>query len=546
LAPATNKNLKKSSKKKVRKEEDAMTYRMVKFGSMLWVVLVVALCFVAIADDNMLRLAGHFEIPLLDPHATDSGVAALVHNQVCESLTSFKPGTSEVIPQLAERWEVSDDLTTYTFYLRRGINFTDGALFNAEAVKVNIDRMLALGKAPSIKFRGISTVDIVDDYTLRINLSEPSVNFLYTPISSKSGLHILSPKAISEHKTADDPWAADWFSTHLVGTGPYKLVEWIPGDRVILAKNEEYWGGWEGEHIDTIVRRTVPEYTTRKLLLSTGELDMIDNLLGEDEDNLNAIPGVKIERLPTINVGWYMFLFMDDVMWNLDLRKALSWAFPYEEANEIVGWGSHQLEGPIPDCIYGHREDLFVYHTDLDKAAEHLAAAGYKPGELTLILIDYNVDRDRRWFEVFYGNLKQIGVNLECEEMTWGQYASWMGLKDKGKGHITVRVHWPESPEPASYLNLYFEGTEDNPPSLPRGYYSLQLNWFLREAASTKNPERRNYLYGLAQEFIVDQALGIWAVHFYEAVAMRDYVKGFVFTPAKFGVYDFYNMYLEK
>jgi ABC-type transport system substrate-binding protein len=72
-----------------------------------------------------------------------------------------------------------------------------------------------------------------------------------------------------------------------------------------------------------------------------------------------------------------------------------------------------------------------------------------------------------------------------------------------------------------------------------------QLNWLLSEAASERDPERRAHLYSEAQQFIVDQALGIWGVHFYDAIAVKDYVKGIVFTPANFGVYDFYNMYIE-
>jgi len=529
------------------KEEEEMRRRRVCVGHAVSALVLLAALLVGggqsvCGADSALIIAGQFEIPLLDPHATVSGTAALVYMQVCEGLTRFEPGTSTIVPHLAERWEISEDLTRYTFYLRQGIDFTDGAPFNAEAVKLNIERALALGQAPSTRLRDVSSVDVLDEFTVRINLSRPSTAFL-SNVNVKAGF--LSPKAIADHATDSDPWATEWFNNNLVGTGPYILVEWIPGDRVILTRNPDYWGGWDGAYIETIVRRTVPEYTTRKLLLETGEVDFIDYLQPDDAESLRSIPGVEIKYIPTINVGWFVFQFQDPVMWNLDLRKALSWAFPYEEANAIAGWGSQQLVGPMPDSVPGHDSTLFRYHTDLDKAAEYLAAAGYGPGELTLNLIDYSTDRNRRWYEAFYSNLQSIGVTLEREESSWGQYSPWMASDNKDRGHMFVVVHWPNFPDPTEYLNLYFEGTLGSPPQFPRDYENLQLNWLLGEAASERDPERRAHLYSEAQQIIVDQALGIWAVHFYDAIAVKSYVKGIVFTPANFGVYDFYNMHIE-
>jgi len=499
----------------------------------------------AYAADSVLKVAGQFDIPMLDPHATDSGTAALVHMQICENLTRFEPGTSKVVPHLADRWEISEDLTQYTFYLKKDIIFTDGAPFNAEAVKLNIERILALGQGPSTRLRDVSSIDIIDEFTVRISLSRPSTTFLYS-MNAKAGLHIISPKAIIDHATTSDPWATEWLNNNLVGTGPYMLFEWIPGDRVILTQNPDYWGGWDGPHVETIVRRTVPEYTTRKLLLETGEADFIDYLQPDDADSLQSIPGVEIQYIPTINVGWFLFQFQDPVMWNLDLRKALSWAFPYEEANTIAGWGSQQLDGPMPDSVPGHDNTVFMYYTDLNKSAEYLAKAGYEPGELTLHLVDYSTDRNRRWYEAYYSNLQSIGVTLEREESSWGQYSPWMASANKDRGHMFVVVHWPDFPEPTSYLSLYFEGTIEDPPAFPRDYENPQLNWLLNEAAAELDQERRAHLYQEAQQIIVDQALGIWGVHFYDAVAVRSYVKGIVFTPANFGVYDFYSMYIEE
>lgn len=512
----------------------------------LGLLMVIQIGEVASQDKAVFTFAGYYDIPTLDPGATDSGTAECIFMQAYENLTRFKPGTSEIEPQLAKGWKVSDDLKTYTFYLRHGVKFTDGAPFNAEAVKVSIERTLALGKGPSSRLAEIKEVKVIDDYTVQLILKRPSTTFLYS-LTAKAGLHIISPKALREHATKDDPWAEKWFATHIVGTGPYKLVEWIPEERAVLTKNENYWQGWEGKHIDTIIRRVVPEYTTRKLLLQQGKVDMIDFPPAEDLPTLREIPGVKVVELPTINVVWYLFVFnpSSPVADNLNLRKALSWAFPYKEAVEIAGMGSVQLQGPIPSSIPGHNDKLFIYHTDLEKAKELLAAAGYKPGELTLTLVQYTLDRNRKIFEIYQRNLQQIGIKLKLSEMVWGQFSAWANAPAKAKEGVDLFLveHWPDYPEPSTYITLYFRSIV---PDYPRGYKNEQLDRLFAEAAVTADPERRNGLYKQAQELIVDQALGIWAFQIGDAIAMRDYVKGFVFTPANFGVYDFYLMYLEK
>lgn len=525
-----------------------MRGRIFKFSGLAAVILVgswLIMSVVAVADGGMLTCAGFYDIPTLDAHGTDSGTANNIIMQVCENLTRFKPGTSEIIPQLAESYDVSDDLRTYTFHLRHGIGFTDGAPFNAEAVKVNIERVLALGKGPSSRLAEISAVEVVDDYTVKLHLVQPSVSFLYN-LTAKAGLHILSPKALAEHATGDDPWAENWLSNNLVGTGPYKLIEWIPGDRVVLSKNDDYWGGWEGKHIEIIVRRLVPEYTTRKLLLEQGQVDMIDFPQPEDLDNLRATPGVEIAELATLNVVWYLPIFSSPVMDNLHLRKALSWAFPYEEAVEVAGMGSVQLQGPMPSVVAGHSDQLFVYHTDLDKAKEDLAAAGYAPGELTLTLVHYTMTRNRQIFELFQRNLREIGVGLKLEEMVWGQFSPWATSPEKEGVDIFIVEHWPDYPEATNFITLYFKCTDDYTPCYPRGYSNAEINELLTKAALTANIEQRHALYAQAQEIIVNDALGIWAFQIGDAIAMRDYVKGFVFTPANFGIYDFYLMYLDR
>ncbi len=509
-------------------------------------VVLGAVCVLPVgaAEPGILTMAGYYAIPLLDPHGTDSGTAINIIMAVCENLTRFKPGTSEVEPELAQSYEVSNDLMTYTFYLRRGITFTDGAPFNAQAVKTNIERVLALGKGPASRLSEIKSVEIADDYTVKLHLAAPSVSFLYN-LTAKAGLHITSPKAIADHATATDPWAETWFNGHLVGTGPYTLTEWIPGDRVVLTRNESYWRGWEGKHFDIIVRREVPEYTTRRLLLQQGEADVIDFLQADDVATLGTAPGIAVVPLPTLNVVWYLPVFTSPVMTNIHVRKALSWAFPYQEAVAIAGMGSVQLRGPMPEVVAGYASGLTQYQTDLAKARTELAAAGYPNGGLKLTLADYTLDRNRQVFEVFQRNLSQIGVDVTYLAMDWGQYSPWATSPAKEGVDLFLVEHWPDYPEATNFITLYFMSTDTFVPCYPRGYSNSTINQLLSSAAGSADIARRNQFYADAQKIIVDEALGIWGYQIGDAIAMSQHIKGFVFTPANFGIYNFYDMYRD-
>jgi peptide/nickel transport system substrate-binding protein len=527
--------------------------RLCRLGSFLTLMFVMFVIFVitshvgraASQDKAELIFAAHYGIPTLDPGMTSSGTAHCVMMAAYDKLVKFKPGTAEIVPMLALDWDISEDLKTYTFHLRRGIKFTDGAPFNAEAVKVNIERVLALKRAPSKNLSAIKEVKVVDEYTVQFILKNPST-LLMTQLAADVGLNIISPKAIKEHTTKADPWAKDWLRNHMVGTGPYKLVEWIPKDRLILTKNEDYWRGWDGKHLDTIIRRTVPEWSTRKLLIMQGKADLIDYPPAEEAAALKATPGIKVVLLPSINVIYYSFYFGSEKMRNKKLRKALAYAFPYKEAVEIGGWGALQLQGPMPASIEGFNDKLFVYHTDLKKAAELLKEAGYKPGELTVSFFRSIRDRDRMITEAFQSNLQRIGVKMQVTEMAFAQYSPWRASENKEGADIFTCEHWANYPEATNFLSLLWENSEDQKQKFYSGYKNEDLNKVLAEARASIDPEKQKELYKKAQEIIVDDVPAMFGIQMGDGVVLRNHVKGFVPTQCYFAKHDFYLMYLEK
>ena len=174
----------------------------------------------------------------LDPARVDDLESGKVIVNIYEGLTKYAPDSTKVEPSLAESWTVSPDGLSYTFKLRQGVKFHDGTDFNADAVKFNIDRQLppkADDNMPyaSFTFGTVKDVQVVDPYTVKINLSQPNTAFLAN-LAMGMAAPMVSPKALTDNNNSvmDNP----------VGTGPYKFVKWTKGENVQLVRNDDYWG----------------------------------------------------------------------------------------------------------------------------------------------------------------------------------------------------------------------------------------------------------------------------------------------------------------
>lgn len=486
--------------------------------------------------------ASGFEAPSLDPGWTASRTAQILIHMALERLVRFDYGTHDLVGNLAERWEASEDLMTYTFHLRRGIYFTDGAPFNAEAVKINMDRTLALGGPPAGRFGGvIKEVNVIDTYTVEFVLHMPDAMLPYR-LAGTVGFSIMSPKALAEHATADDPWAREWAHENLVGTGPYKLYKRIPGVRTVFVRNEDYWGGWGERWLDKVVIEVHPEYTTRRMLLEKGEAHLIMSVSVEDIPALDAVPGIEVLTIPTIN-AMYVFFNMDEpVMQSKYLRTALSWAFPYKELIEVWGGGA-QLRGPLHRAIHGHYDEVFMFHTDLDKASEYLEKAGFQPGELKLVFVG-QIGRPEG--ELMLANFAKIGVELELREKIWPAFSGWASGLDKEGVHLFYAPIWADFPGPMNVLDVAFYHTDDVLPVFPRGWISETLNAMLLEARMTPSIDRRYELYRQAQHLITDAVVNIHGFEFVGHHAISERVGGLILAPGvDYRVWPFHLMYFR-
>src|SRR5699024_7943887 len=273
---------------------------------------------------------------------------------------------------------------------------------------------------------------VVDDYTVRLNLE-----YAYAPLLANlahAGTAIMSPKTIEEdyaqlasdadNENNDEPaqeGAADgYINQNPAGTGPFEFKEWVPGDRVVLERYDDYWG--EPAKLDSVEFKVVSEQSSRVAELETGSSHIAD-LIGPN--NISRVQGMAEAdalTVPSVSLNYIGINVEKEPFDDVRVRQAVSMAVNKEEIIEGVyeGVGIPAI-GPLAPVVFGFDEDVSGLDYDVEKAKELLAEAGYEDGFTTTIWSDDNEERMDTAIAV-QSQLDEIGIDVEIEEMEWGAY----------------------------------------------------------------------------------------------------------------------------
>jgi len=368
------------------------------------------------ADSGTLTILISVGTEDIDPHYSYTTLSSTVALTTYEMLIEYAgDSTDQFQPMLAESWEASADQATYTFTLYPEVTFHDGTVCDAQAVKDAYTRFLLLEGGPvNVISRFVSDpeqMEVVDPTTLRFNLGKAQPLFL-PAMASQYGPSVISPTAIEENKTDEDPYAHEWFTANAVGSGPYRLVENSLNERLVFERFEEFHRGWEGNHFEQIVFRVVPENATRRQLLEQGEADAAAyNLTVDDILAMKSNPVVQVVKYPSTAVTWA--IMNAPRLKTLEVRQGFSYAFPYQEVIDGAYKGYLKRNGPIADSVRGYDPEVFLYQTDLVKAKELIIAGGFAEGDSFDFMFDANDERDSTVAQLFQANVQEMGFTLE-------------------------------------------------------------------------------------------------------------------------------------
>jgi peptide/nickel transport system substrate-binding protein len=474
-----------------------------------------------------------------DIHTLDPGVSSDNYDwrqiyPCYDRLVKYKvingEGSTEVEPQAAESWSVSADGTIWTFTIRQGISFADGTPLDAAAVKFSFDRTLKIGKGPADNIGAIASMQVLEPYTLKITLKNAYGPFLQT--LATDGASIINPKVLQHEKDGD--LAQAWLAENTDGSGPFVLTEWTRGQRAVLEAKADYWGG--APKIKKTIVRFMSESADRRMALERGDIDIAENILVDQIPALEQNPDIAVKRYPSQLVEYVYINCQKPALSDKRVRQALNYAVDYQGIIDHVLQGNGvQMRGPVPKGMWGHKEDVYQYRRDVDKAKALLKQAGAEGLSLTLIYSD----RRAAWEQiatVMQSNFRDIGVDLKLELMA---NPTLRDRVDKGDFELCLGAWSPDFADPYMFMNFWFESDKWGLPGNRSFYKNEQVDTLVKKAAVSSDQAERVTLYHQAQDIIMEDAPYIFLYQVQTIVPMRKNVQGYVYNPMLESMYNF-------
>ncbi len=490
----------------------------------------------------------------MDPALVTDGESYVATGNIYDTLVQFKYGTTEIEPALATSWEISPDGLVYTFHLRKGVYFHQTKYWNkkvefsAKDVLFSFERQMHKAKryyspgAKSYKYwegmgmsHIIKSIEALDDYTIRFTLNEPEAPFL-----ANLGMDFLSilSKDYADYLAQNNK--KDELAKKPVGTGPFKFFLWNKDEKIILLKNQDYWG--PKAYLDKVVVRTIPNPSTRALALRTGEIMLMTGPNLNEVEQLEKVPNIVVDKSAGLLASWLSLNTQKKYFSNPLVRLAINHAINVDDYIKVLYEGfAQKMVNPFPPTIWGYNYNIKPYEYDLKKAKELLKQAGYPNGFKTTIFT--TATRNPKGAVFIQASLAKIGIDVKIEVYEWGAYLKRTGL---GEHEMAFAGWMADIADPDNFLyTLWSKQAASAIPTQNGSFYkSDAFSDLLLKAKRVSDQKEREALYLKAQEIIHKDAPYVPLAYPYSVVPHLSKVKGYKTTGVN--VNRFFKVYLEK
>ncbi len=465
-----------------------------------------------------LRIGLQEDPDILDPDQSRTFVGRIVYAAVCDKLVDITPDL-EIIPQLATGWSWSDDGLTLTMDLREGVTFHDGTPFNAEAVKANIERSKTMPESRrKSELSSVETAEVTGPYQVKFTLAAPDAT-LIAQFADRAGM-MLSPTAAAE-KGVDLGLAP-------VCSGPFKFVERVQQDRIVLEKFDGYWNK-DAIHVDKVTYLPIPDTTVRLANLRAGDLDMLERLAAPDAASVKGDSSLQYAEAVslgyqgiTINVG-NGERAKNPLGEDRRIRQALELSIDREALNQVVFEGAFKAGNQsFPTTSPWYDKSVPMPARDVEKAKALLKEAGHDRLEIEVQVANNPVQM--QVMQVVQAMAAEAGFDIKLQAT---EFATLLQQQSAGQ-YQGSQIGWSGRVDPDGNIHQFMTckgGINDSK------YCNPEIDSLLNEARQSTDNAVRKAKYDEARKILANDLPIIYLYHQTWIWALSEKVSGFTAYP---------------
>jgi len=475
-------------------------------------------------EEKIITIAEKAEIKTLDPQNTVDSASLSVIQMINQRLFKID-NNGNIIPEIAEEATKVNEKTTL-IKIKKDLFFSNGEPVTVDDVLFSLNRAKESPRMTQ-DFYMIESFEKVDDSTIKVKTFYEAGNLLHKLASM--GASIMSKKALEENET------------NIVGSGMFKLKEWVAGDRLVLERNTYFKDA--NSNIKEIVIKFIPEANSRMIMLETGEVDIAESLLPLDFQKISKeddkFVSVEMQSSSNMFIG---FDLRDKHLADKRVRQAIAYAINNQDIVDSIYNGSATVAtSPIPKITTGHNENSNPYTQNIEKAKELLAEAGYADG-FNIVL---NVNEDNQRVDtavVIQDNLKAIGINVEIKTYQWASYVAFVENPAQEKGMFLMAWNIAND-DPDELLYPLYHSSQIDAHTNVVFYKNEEFDNLISKARETTDKEKRIDLYKKAQDIIQEELPHYAILYPMQNFAYKKSIKGIEVN--KRGYFNFQNTIVE-
>ena len=430
-----------------------------------------------------------------------------------------------IVPEIAEE-VIKVDTKTTLIKIKKDLFFSNGESITVDDVLFSVNRAKESPRMTQ-DFYMIESFEKVDDFTIKVKTFYEAGNLLHKLASM--GASIMNKKALEENEN------------NIIGSGMFKLKEWVAGDRLVLERNEYFKGA--NSNVKEIIIKFIPEANSRMIMLETGEVDIAEALLPLDFQKIskedNKFTTVEMQSSSNMFIG---FDLRDKYLSDKRVRQAIAYAINNQDIVDSIYNGSATVAtSPIPKITTGYNENSNPYTQNIEKAKELLAEAGF-PNGFDIVL---NVNEDNQRVDtavVIQDNLKDIGINVEIKTYQWASYVAFVENPAQEKGMFLMAWNIAND-DPDELLYPLYHSSQIDAHTNVVFYKNEDFDSLISKARETVDKEKRIDLYKKAQDIIQEDLPHYAILYPMQNFAYKKNLKGIEVN--KRGYFNFQNTIIE-